>query len=120
MDRVKKNFVFGCITTASSIPCPAAERPTVSNAANAKRSVPSICPSASCSRMWRRNLKKPDIRRKTIWKTDQRRLGAPLILFFWGADLGVRGRLTAPKFQKIIDGHGGDVVERFLRQKRLM
>ena len=58
MDRVKKNFVFGCITTASSIPRPAAERPTVSNAANAKRSVPSICPSAGCSRMWRRNLKK--------------------------------------------------------------
>ena len=42
MDRVKKNFGFGCITTASSIPRPAAERPTASNAANAKRSVPSI------------------------------------------------------------------------------
>ena len=64
MDRVKKNFGFGCITTASSIPCPAAERPTASNAANAKRSVPSICPSASCSRMWQRNLKKPDIFRR--------------------------------------------------------
>lgn len=64
MDRIKKNFGFGCITTASSIPRPAAERPTVSNAANAKRSVPSICPSAGCSRMWRRNLKKPDIFRR--------------------------------------------------------
>ena len=70
--------------------------------------------------MWRRNLKKPDIRWKTIWKTDQRRSEAPLVLSFAGADLGVRGRLTAPKFQKIVDGHGGDVVERFLRQKRLM